>query len=164
MARRRQRRAGRTREEDSRRRTSSRTHGCRDPLRAEPSGQQRTETARGQCEGNLRPHSLLWVQKGFRKQGRAVEELTHPKQTMRPKVAFELSASCFSSLLSARFCSNGISATMCSTRSPASRIFLASSSCPALSASSHFSRVMSSMSVKSLTLSKVPLVKSQQIQ
>src|SRR5881396_2436392 len=86
------------------------------------------------------------------------------KQITRPKVAFALSASCFSSLLSARFCSNGISATMCSTKSPASRIFFASSSCPALSASSHFSKVMSSMSVKSLTLSKVPLVKSQQIQ
>src|SRR5213080_734530 len=91
--------------------------------------------------------------------------LLQPKQTIRPKVAFALSASCFSSLLSARFCSNGISATICSTRSPASRIFFASSSCPALSASSHFSKVMSSMSVKSLTLSNVPLVKaSQQIQ
>src|SRR5438094_8103876 len=90
--------------------------------------------------------------------------LLQPQQTMRPNVAFALSASCFSSLLSARFCSNGISATMCSTRSPASRIFFASSSCPALSASIHFSKVMSSMSVKSLTLSNVPLVKSQQIQ
>src|SRR2546425_982669 len=87
------------------------------------------------------------------------------KQITRPKVAFALSASCFSSLLSARFCSNGISATMCSTKSPASRIFFASSSCPALSASSHFSNVISSMSVKSLTLANVPLVKaSQQIQ
>src|SRR5947209_17618613 len=85
-----------------------------------------------------------------------------PKHTVSPKVRSASSANCLSSLLSARFCSNGISAIMCSTSSPASRIFLARSPCPALSASSHFSSVMVSTSVKSLTRVKVLLVTMSQ--